>query len=168
MEITAIYPGSFDPITNGHIDIISRGLNIFHKIIIAVMNHPGKKSLFTAEERKEMIEEIYGDEARIEVDVFKGLLVDYVEQRGANVIVRGLRVVSDFEYEMQMAQMNRKLDTRIETVFMMPREIYSYLSSSLIKEIASYGGNIDCFVPKSIKTRLEAKFNARDDATPNS
>jgi pantetheine-phosphate adenylyltransferase len=159
VEITAIYPGSFDPITNGHIDIITRGIKIFDRIIIAIMNHPEKKSLFSAAERKEMIEAVYRHEKSIEVDVFDGLLVDYAHRRRAGVIVRGLRAVSDFEYEMQMAMMNRKLYDKIETVFMMPREIYSYLSSHLVREIASYGGNIDSFVPQSIKGKLRDKFN---------
>jgi len=163
VEITAIYPGSFDPITNGHIDIITRGLKIFDKIVIAVMSHPEKESLFPAQERKEMIEAVYREEGKIEVDVFHGLLIDYAHKRKASVIVRGLRAVSDFEYEMQMALMNRKLSHEIETVFMMPREIYSYLSSNLIKEIASYGGNIDSFVPQSIKERLGEKFNIELD-----
>jgi len=161
LDITAIYPGSFDPITNGHIDIITRGLEIFDRIIIAIMSHSEKTCLFSVGDRKEMIEAVYREEPRIEADIFDGLLVDYARHRKAKVIVRGLRAVTDFEYEMQMALMNRKLSHEIETVFMMPREIYSYLSSTLIKEIASYGGNIDSFVPPAIKEKLGKKFNVQ-------
>ena len=132
---TAVFPGSFDPITNGHLDIIGRGLKVFDRVIIAILVNAEKRPLFTTEERVELIKEAYRGNPRVSVDTFSGLLVDYAMRVGASVIVRGLRAISDFEYEFQMALMNRHLNPNIETVFMMPAEHYSYLSSRLVKEV---------------------------------
>jgi pantetheine-phosphate adenylyltransferase len=158
MSKTAIYPGTFDPITNGHVDIIERGLAIFDRLIIAVALNPKKKPLFSIDERIEMIEESLGRHPKVTVETFNGLLVEEAERRKANVILRGLRAVSDFEYEFQMALMNRKLNSKIETVFMMTGEAYSYLSSSVVKEIASLGGSVDGLVPKIVSARLKEKY----------
>jgi len=158
MSKTAIYPGTFDPITNGHIDIIERGLVIFDYLIIAVALNPKKAPLFNIEERIEMIEESLGRHPKVSVETFNGLLVEEAERRKARVILRGLRAVSDFEYEFQMALMNRKLNNKIETVFMMTGEAYSYLSSSVVKEIAGLGGQVDGLVPKIVSARLKEKF----------
>jgi pantetheine-phosphate adenylyltransferase len=154
----AVIPGSFDPITNGHIDIIRRGLSIFDKIIVAVAENPGKKPLFNGAERKKMIEEVFKEDNSVEVDLFHGLLVDYCRNRKVNVVLRGLRVLSDFEYEFRMALMNRKLADEIETIYVMPRERYSYISSKLIREIASFKGPLSSFVPKTVEERLRKKF----------
>ncbi|MBI4745768.1 MAG: pantetheine-phosphate adenylyltransferase [Deltaproteobacteria bacterium] len=158
MSKTAIYPGTFDPITNGHIDIIERGLAIFDRLIIAVALNPKKAPLFNIEERIEMIEESLGRHPKVSVETFSGLLVEEAERRKARVILRGLRAVSDFEYEFQMALMNRNLNNKIETVFMMTGEAYSYLSSSVVKEIASLGGTVDGLVPKIVSARLKEIF----------
>ncbi|MEK6726425.1 MAG: pantetheine-phosphate adenylyltransferase [Deltaproteobacteria bacterium] len=158
MSKTAIYPGTFDPITNGHIDIIERGLAIFDRLIIAVALNPKKAPLFNIEERIEMIEESLGRHPKVSVETFSGLLVEEAERRKAMVILRGLRAVSDFEYEFQMALMNRNLNNKIETVFMMTGEAYSYLSSSVVKEIAGLGGTVDGLVPKIVSTRLKERF----------
>lgn len=158
MSKTAIYPGTFDPITNGHVDIIERGLTIFDHLIIAIALNPKKTPLFNIDERIEMIEESLGRHPKVTVETFSGLLVEEAERRKARVILRGLRAVSDFEYEFQMDLMNRKLNGRIETVFMMTGEAYSYLSSSVIKEIASLGGSVDGLVPKIVAARLKEKF----------
>ena len=158
MSKTAIYPGTFDPITNGHVDIIERGLAIFDRLIIAVALNPKKAPLFNIEERIEMIEESLGRHPKVSVETFSGLLVEEAERRKAKVILRGLRAVSDFEYEFQMALMNRNLNNKIETVFMMTGEAYSYLSSSVVKEIASLGGTVDGLVPKIVSARLKESF----------
>ncbi|MBF8251198.1 MAG: Phosphopantetheine adenylyltransferase [Deltaproteobacteria bacterium] len=158
MSKTAIYPGTFDPITNGHIDIIERGLAIFDRLIIAVALNPKKAPLFNIEERIEMIEESLGRHPKVSVETFSGLLVEEAERRKARVILRGLRAVSDFEYEFQMALMNRNLNDKIETVFMMTGEAYSYLSSSVVKEIASLGGTVDGLVPNIVSARLKETF----------
>ncbi|MBU4287089.1 MAG: pantetheine-phosphate adenylyltransferase, partial [Proteobacteria bacterium] len=147
MQKIAIYPGSFDPITNGHIDIVERGLKIFDKIIIAILKNPEKKTLFTVEERKEMIETSLNKHSNIEADIFDGLLVDYAKKRNAGTILRGMRAVSDFEYEFQLALMNRKLNREIQTVFLMTGLRWIFTSSSIIKEAASFGGNINGMVP---------------------
>ncbi len=139
---SAVFPGSFDPITNGHLDIIARGLSVFDEVMIAILVNPEKRPLFTVEERVEIIREAFRGNRRVRVDTFSGLLVDYAEKIGASVIVRGLRAISDFEYEFQMALMNRRLNPRIETVFMMPAESYSYLSSRLVKEVFQLGGRV--------------------------
>ncbi len=154
----AIYPGSFDPITNGHLDIITRGLEVFDKVIIAVARNSEKDSLFTVTERIAMIEASIGGNAHLEVDTFEGLLVDYAQKMGARVILRGLRAVSDFEYEFQLAQMNHTVKPEVETLFMMTSASYGYLSSSIVKEVASHGGNIDEFVPPAVKKALDHKF----------
>jgi pantetheine-phosphate adenylyltransferase len=153
----AVYPGSFDPITNGHLDIIERGLKVFDEVIIAVLHNPEKRGLFTVEERAAIIREAYKKNARVKVDTFSGLLVDYAVKVKATVIVRGLRAVSDFEFEMQMALMNRRLNPRIETVFMMPAERYSYLSSRLVKEVFELGAPVGDLVPEVALRRLREK-----------
>ncbi|MFY9585075.1 MAG: pantetheine-phosphate adenylyltransferase [Candidatus Acidiferrales bacterium] len=155
--ITAIYPGSFDPVTNGHLDLIDRGTKIFDHLIVAVLRNPEKDPLFSLQERVEMLREVTRPWANVEVDVFDGLLVDYVRRRKATVILRGIRAISDYEYELQMALMNRKLEPQIETVFMMPAETYSYLSSRLVREIALLGGSIQGLVPPAVEQRLRTK-----------
>jgi pantetheine-phosphate adenylyltransferase len=154
---TAIYPGSFDPLTNGHLSIIQRALQMFDRVIVAVAMNPKKVPLFTEEERKELILEACQD-PRVEVDAFTGLLVEYANRRGVNVLLRGLRAVSDFEYEFQLANMNRKLAPGIETVFMMTGEDYFYVSSQLVREVASFGGNVEGLVPPGVLKRLQAKY----------
>ena len=154
----AVYPGSFDPITNGHVDIIQRGLSVFDQVTIAILLNPEKQPLFTVEERVEIIREHYQDNPRVNVDTFSGLLVDYAEKVGASVIVRGLRAISDFEYEFQMALMNRRLNPRIETVFMMPAESYSYVSSRLVKEVVQLGARVTGLVPPVVERRLRDKY----------
>jgi pantetheine-phosphate adenylyltransferase len=157
----AVYPGSFDPLTNGHLDLIERGLRIFDELIVAVVTNPAKTALFTDPERVEMIREATQSLRHIEIMVFEGLLVDFVTKVGATAIIRGLRAVSDFEYEFQMALMNRKLREEVETVFLMPHEAYSYISSRLIKEVAGYGGSVTGLVPPGVEKRLAAKFPRR-------
>ncbi|MBW1696521.1 MAG: pantetheine-phosphate adenylyltransferase [Deltaproteobacteria bacterium] len=161
MQRTAIYPGSFDPVTNGHLDIIERGLKIFDRIIVAILHNPAKKSLFTAEERKEMLEISLEDFSNVEVDVFDGLLVDYAAKRNANAILRGMRAVSDFEYEFQLALMNRRLNREIQTVFLMTGLRWIFTSSSIIKEAAAFGGNINGMVPAIVSEKLKEKFGFR-------
>ena len=156
---TAVYPGTFDPITNGHIDIIKRALNIFDKVIIAISVDSTKNPFFTVEERIKMISEAVKDIQRIEIDSFSGLLVDYAKKTNAIAVIRGLRAVSDFEYEFQMALMNRRLNENIETVFLMPGEKYTYLNSSIVKEVASLGGDISDFVPENVKKELKKKWD---------
>ncbi|MDD5476553.1 MAG: pantetheine-phosphate adenylyltransferase [Syntrophales bacterium] len=158
MSKTAVYPGSFDPITNGHIDIINRGLRIFDKIIIAVGYNPTKEALFTVDERVEMIREIVVDNKRLEVESYEGLLVDYLINVNANVILRGLRAMSDFEYEFQLALMNRRLDRKIETVFLMTGSKWFYCNSRIIKEAASFGGSVRGMVPDDILHKLKERF----------
>lgn len=156
----AVYPGSFDPITCGHLDIIERGLEIFDEIIVAVANNIGKKGLFSIEERVVLIREAVGGNPRVRVDTFEGLLVDYVIAQEARVILRGLRAVSDFEYEFQIAQMNHNLRHEVETLFMMTSVPYGYLSSSLVKEVASLGGFVEPLVPPSVHKALREKFSS--------
>ena len=156
----AVYPGSFDPLTNGHVDIIRRGAKLFDRIIVAILVNSEKAPLFVIEERVAMAREVFRDHPSVEVDMFQGLLVDYVNDRQATVIVRGLRAISDFEYELQMALMNRRLDADIETVFMMPAEPYTYVSSRLVKEISALGGSVDGLVPAPVMTRVKAKLSA--------
>jgi pantetheine-phosphate adenylyltransferase len=153
----AVYPGSFDPLTNGHVDIIERGTHIFEKIIIAILVNAEKAPLFTTQERVEIVREAFRGQANVEVDTFDGLLVDYVARRKANVIVRGLRALSDFEAEFQMALMNRRLSPNVETVFMMPAEQYTYISSRMIKEVFSLGGRVSGLVPEVVERRLREK-----------
>ena len=157
MPTVAIYPGTFDPLTNGHVDIITRGARLFDRIIVAVLVNAEKSPLFTMTERVEIARSVFTLLPNVEVDTFDGLLVDYVERRGAQVIVRGLRAVSDFEFEFQMALMNRRLNDKIETVFMMPAEQYSYISSRLIKEVFSLGGRVHGLVPDTVEQRLRDK-----------
>ena len=154
----AVYPGSFDPITNGHIDIIKRGLEVFDRLIVAVARNSEKSGLFSIDERVEMIRELFKDDPRVEVDTFTGLLVDYVVSKNARVVLRGLRAVSDFEYEFQLAQMNLIIKPPVETLFMMTSVSYGYLSSSIVKEVASLDGDIDQFVPEPVKLALRRKF----------
>ena len=158
MERTAIYPGSFDPVTNGHLDILERGLILFDKVIIAILVNPEKKALFSIEEREEMLNTSTKDLGNIEIDTFGGLLVDYAAQKKAHAVLRGMRAVSDFEYEFQMALMNRKLNRAIQTVFLMTGLRWIFTSSSIIKEAAQFGGRIDEMVPPCVNKKLSEKF----------
>jgi pantetheine-phosphate adenylyltransferase len=156
---TAIYPGSFDPLTFGHVDIIERSARLFDNVIVSILTNAQKAPLFSVEERIEIMREILQPRfPNVEVDVFRGLLVDYARQRNAQVIVRGIRAVTDYEYEFQMALMNRRLKPDIETVFMMPAENFSYLSSRLVKEIAELGGSVAGLVPETVEKRLKQRF----------
>ena len=157
MPTLAVYPGSFDPLTNGHVDIITRGARLFDRIIVAVLINAEKSPLFSLEERVDIARGVFKGVANVEVDMFDGLLVDYVQRRGAQVIVRGLRAVSDFEFEFQMALMNQRLNGKIDTVFMMPAEQYTYTSSRLIKEVFSLGGQVHGLVPDTVEQRLRDK-----------
>lgn len=154
----ALYPGSFDPLTNGHLSLIQRGLSMFDKVIVGIATNPKKTPLFTVDERKQLITQAVNNDPRVEVDAFQGLLVEYAKQRGVKVLLRGLRAVSDFEYEFQLANMNRKLEPNIETVFMMTGEDYFYVSSQLVREVASFGGNVGGLVPPAVESMLKAKF----------
>ena len=154
----AVYPGSFDPITNGHLDIIKRASRLYDKVIVGVLNNASKNPIFSAIERKEMIDSVTADIKNVSCDVFSGLLVDFAKQNNASVIIKGLRTVTDFEYEFQMALLNKALDAEFETVFMMPDSKYSYISSSMVKEVAKYHGELDGFVPASIKEKIMKKF----------
>jgi len=157
MATLAVYPGSFDPLTNGHVDIILRGARLFDRIVVAILLNAEKSPLFSMDERVEIAREVFKAQSNVEVDTFDGLLVDYVARRHAQVIVRGLRAVSDFEFEFQMALMNRRLDARIETIFMMPAEQYTYISSRLIKEVFTLGGRVHGLVPELVEARLQLK-----------
>ena len=161
MPTLAVYPGSFDPLTNGHVDIIKRGARLFDRIVVAILVNAEKSPLFTMDERVEIAREVFKEEPNVEVDTFDGLLVDYVDRRGAQVIVRGLRAVSDFEFEFQMALMNQRLNGRIETIFLMPAEQYTYTSSRLIKEVFRLGGKVHGLVPDMVEDRLRSKLAAR-------
>jgi pantetheine-phosphate adenylyltransferase len=161
-EIIAIYPGSFDPLTNGHVDIIRRGSRLFDRIVVAILLNIEKAPLFTVPERVEIAREVFGEYPNVEVDTFDGLLVDYARRKRASVIVRGLRAISDFEYEMQMALMNRHLNPDVETVFMMPAEPYTYVSSRLVKEVVALGGSVSTLVPTLVESRLRDKKHARE------
>jgi len=154
----AVFPGSFDPMTNGHLDIVDRGLAVFDRVRLAILLNPEKQPLFSVEERLAIIREAYRGNPRVEVDTFSGLLVDYAQRVGASVIIRGIRAISDFEYEFQMALMNRRLNPRIETVFMMPAESYSYVSSRLVKEVFQLGGRVSDLVPPVVERRLSEKY----------
>jgi len=154
---TAIYPGSFDPITNGHLDVIKRGAKIFDEVIVAVANNPRKRALFSLDERIQMVKNATRGIKSVRVDTFDGMLIDYVKKQGTNIILRGIRTVTDFEYEFQMALTNRRLGN-VETVFVMASEEYSYLNSALIKEVASLGGSIKAFVPPLVEKKLKEKL----------
>ena len=160
-EIIAIYPGSFDPLTNGHVDIIQRGSRLFDRIVVAILLNIEKSPLFTVPERVDLAREVFAEYPNVEVDTFDGLLVDYARRKRASVIVRGLRAISDFEYELQMAMMNRKIEPEIETVFMLPGEAYSYLSSRLVKELARLGGPVKGLVPPIVEERLRGRVEVR-------
>lgn len=157
-DIIAIYPGSFDPITNGHLDLIERGRQIFSHLVVALLTNLEKQPLFTVEERVEMLRLVTKGMPNVSVDTFSGLLVDYAMRKKARAILRGIRAFSDYEYELQMALMNRKLQPRVETVFLMPAESYVYLSSRLVKEIAQHGGEVKDLVPRVVEERLREKF----------
>ena len=161
-EVVAIYPGSFDPLTNGHVDIIQRGAGLFDRIVVSILVNLEKAPLFTVPERVEIARTVFAGYANVEVDTFDGLLVDYARSRHASVIVRGLRAVSDFEYEMQMALMNRRLNPDVETVFMMPAEPYTYVSSRLVKEVVALCGSVTGIVPRVVEDRLRDKKLARE------
>jgi pantetheine-phosphate adenylyltransferase len=162
MSTLAVYPGSFDPLTNGHVDIISRGARLFDRIIVAILINAEKAPLFSMGERVEIARAVFQHHRNVEIDTFNGLLVDYVERRSAQVIVRGLRAVSDFEFEFQMALMNQRLKPKIETVFMMPAEQYTYISSRLIKEVFTLGGRVHGLVPELVEQRLREKVVAKE------
>ena len=159
----AIYPGSFDPITNGHVDLIKRGMRIFDEIVILIAHNPNKVYLFSIEERMEMIREIFSDTKEVKVDSYSGLLVDYLKISGANIILRGMRALSDFEYEFQMALMNRRQTKKIETVFLMSGFKWFYTSSKLIKEVVSLGGSVKGLVPDNVNQKLMGKFNINNN-----
>jgi pantetheine-phosphate adenylyltransferase len=161
MKRIAIYPGSFDPPTNGHLDLIERGAKIFDELVVAILINEEKQPLFSIEERCEMLREMTGHCRNVSIDTFDGLLVDYAVSRGAQAVLRGIRAISDYEYELQMALMNRKLQPKIETVFMMPAEAYSYVSSRLVKEIFRLGGSVKGLIPELVERRLQQKVNGR-------
>ena len=165
-EKSAMYPGSFDPITNGHVDIIERGLRVFDRIVVAVLKNPKKAPLFTTKERVRMIQDIFASKKEVEVRAFDGLLVDFARARGTGVVMRGLRAISDFEYEFQMALMNKKLNPSLETLFMMPSAAFIFLSSSVIKEVAALGGRIGDLVPPIVEARLGEKFRPAERSSP--
>lgn len=157
---TAIYPGSFDPFTNGHLDVVQRAARLFDRVIVAVARNDGKHPLFTEEERKALIQKSTAMLPNVEADTFDGLLVNYVQKHSAQAVIRGLRAVSDFEFEFQMALMNRKLNDSFETIFMMPKDTYTFLSSRIVKEIARLGGDVSTFVPAQVQAALTVKFSA--------
>ena len=163
---TAIYPGSFDPITNGHLDLVQRAAKLFDRVIVAVALNEDKNPLFTLPARMAMVRASIKKFPKTEVDGFDGLLVDYVEKQGGQAIIRGLRAVSDFEFEFQLALMNRKLNERVETIFMMPKDTYTFLSSRIVKEIARLGGDVSCFVPDPVRQALTEKFKSRGASCP--
>lgn len=156
--MTVIYPGSFDPVTNGHLDIIKRCSKKFDKVIVSILNNASKKTMFTVEERAHLLKEVVKNFNNVEVDTFSGLLIDYADEKGVTTMVRGLRAVSDFEYEMQMALVNRKLNPDIETLFMVSSSEYAFLSSSIVKEIVTFGGDVSCLVPKVVEEALKEKI----------
>jgi pantetheine-phosphate adenylyltransferase len=158
-KVTAIYPGSFDPPTNGHLDLVERGSKIFDELVVAILRNPEKSPLFSVGERRKMLDDLTGDFKNVRVDVFDGLTVDYAARVKASAVLRGIRALSDYEYELQMALMNRKLRPELETVFMMPAEKYSYLSSRLVREVARLGGDVSRLVPELVDQRLKEKLD---------
>jgi pantetheine-phosphate adenylyltransferase len=161
-NIVAIYPGSFDPVTNGHLDLIHRGSKLFDKLIVAIARNLDKQeALFSMDERRQMLEAMIGDLDNVEVDTFEGLLVSYCIRRNANAVLRGIRAISDYEFELQMALMNRKMEPRVETIFMMPAEQYSYLSSRIVREIAKLGGPLTGLVPAMVEERVRERIASR-------
>ncbi|MCA2964697.1 MAG: pantetheine-phosphate adenylyltransferase [Acidobacteriaceae bacterium] len=165
-SVVAIYPGSFDPLTNGHLDLISRSSRLVGRLIVSVLNNESKQPLFSVSERMEMLHEVTANLPNVEVDSFDGLLVDYAAARGANLIVRGIRAVSDYEYELQMALMNRRLRPEIETMFLLSGEAYSFISSRLVKEVVRLGGNVSGLVPASVEARLAERFRPAPSLNP--
>jgi pantetheine-phosphate adenylyltransferase len=161
MDTRAVYPGSFDPVTNGHIDLIQRSAALFDTVVVAILRNTEKTPFFSVEERTEMLVEAIRGIKNVSVTSFEGLLVDFVERLGASVIIRGIRAISDYEYELQMALMNRRLSNKVETVFMLPAESYSFLSSRLVKEIAQLGGSVHEFVPEDVEKRLSGKLRGK-------
>src|SRR5688572_7679913 len=157
---TVIYPGSFDPLTNGHLDVLQRATKLFDRVVIAIAKSDGKQPLFTLEERLALVRESVRELTHVEADTFDGLLVEYVQRRSAQAVLRGLRAVSDFEFEFQLALMNRKLNDNFETIFMMPKDTYTFLSSRIVKEIARLGGDVSAFVPDHVRAALAAKLAA--------
>ncbi len=163
----AIYPGSFDPLTNGHLDVVERAARLFDRVVVAVAENEGKRPLFSTNERRKLVTVAVAGLANVEVETFGGLLVEYVVQRGGSAIVRGLRAVSDFEFEFQLALMNRKLNDHVETIFMMPKDTYTFVSSRLVKEIARLGGDIRPFVPPNIEAALRKRLAPVKSARSN-
>lgn len=161
-SVIAIYPGSFDPITNGHLDLVQRGARMFDTLIVSILRNDSKLPLFSVEERMDMLREVIHPYPNVEVDCFDGLLVDYAAARSATVLLRGIRAISDYEYELQMALMNRRLRPGIETVFMMANEAYSFISSRLVKEVFGLGGNISGLVPPSVEARMRSRMPKRN------
>jgi len=157
MSRIAIYPGSFDPVTHGHLDVIHRALAIVDRVVVAIVYNRNKEGLFAPEKRAELLQEVLAEEPRVEVDTFSGLLVDYVQERGAHTIIRGLRAVADFEYEFQMALMNRRLQPSVDTLFLMTDERFFYVSSSLVREVSALGGDVSEFVPEPVRLALEER-----------
>jgi pantetheine-phosphate adenylyltransferase len=160
-QLVAIYPGSFDPLTNGHLDLVSRGARLFETLIIAILRNTGKQPLFPLEERIQMIRETTSHLENVEVDSFQGLLIDYASRRGANAILRGIRAISDYETELQMALLNRRMRPETETIFLMAGQEFSFISSHMIKEIITLGGDVSTFVPEPVAARLRKKFPAQ-------
>lgn len=166
-EIVSIYPGSFDPVTNGHLDIIERGLSIFDRVVVAVLINLEKEPLFSIDERVAMLRSVTSEWDNVEIDRFSGLLVDYAVEKGAKAIIRGIRAVTDFDYEFQMALMNRRLDDQLETVFLVPGEAYTYLSSSLVKEVAGLGGAVTGLVPPQVEKLLQDRLERSRPSAPS-
>jgi pantetheine-phosphate adenylyltransferase len=163
-SVVGIYPGSFDPITNGHLDLIERGCRLVDRLIVAILSNTEKRALFSIEERMDMLREVIQDRPGVEVCTFNGLLVDFAAERQADVIIRGIRAISDYEFELQMALMNRRLRPELETVFLMAGEAYSFISSRLVKEVISLGGNIGGLVPPVVAERLKERFRKKEEA----